>query len=218
MNVIESIQSALTSTFNTAGEFIPKLIGAIIIFLIGWIIAKILRTVINKVLKAVKFNDIADSIGINGMLAKGGLKTRASGMLSSLVYWIVMFVTYISVFDTMGLEVVSNLLRDAVGFIPKIIIAMILLVVGTYIAKFVSELVSGALKASGFAKADLVTKIAYGAVMFFTVSLVLTQLGIGEGIIDKVVGIVLGALGLGLSIAFGLGGKDWAAEQIKKIS
>lgn len=218
MNVIESIQSALTSTFNTAGEFIPKLIGAIIIFLIGWIIAKILRTVINKVLKAIKFNDIADSIGINGMLAKGGLKTRASGMISSLVYWIVMFVTYISVFDTMGLEVVSNLLRDAVGFIPKIIIAMILLVVGTYIAKFVSELVSGALKASGFAKADLVTKIAYGAVMFFTVSLVLTQLGIGEGIIDKVVGIVLGALGLGLSIAFGLGGKDWAAEQIKKIS
>lgn len=218
MNVIESIQSALTSTFNTAGNFIPKLVGAIIIFLIGWIIAKILRTVINKVLKAVKFDDIADSIGINGMLAKGGLKTKASGMMSSLVYWIVMFVTYISVFDTMGLEVVSNLLRDAVAFIPKIIIAMILLVVGTYIAKFVSELVSTTLKASGFAKADLVTKIAYGAVMFFTLSLVLTQLGIGEGIIDKVVGIVLGALGLGLSIAFGLGGKDWAAEQIKKIS
>jgi len=218
MNVIESIQSALTSTFTTAGEFLPKLIGALIIFLIGWIVAKILRTVINKVLKAIKFDDIADSIGINGMLAKGGLKTRASGMLATLVYWIVMFVTYISVFNTLGLEVVSNLLRDAVGFIPKIIVAMILLVVGPYIGKFVSELVSGSLKASGFAKADLVTKIAYGAVMFFTVTLALNHLGIGDGIIDKVVGIVLGALGLGLSIAFGLGGKEWAAEQIKKIS
>ena len=217
MNVIESIQGALTSTFMTAGEFIPKLNGALIIFFIGWIIAKVLRTVINKVLKAINFDDIADSIGINGMLAKGGLKTKASGMFATLVYWIVMFVTYISVFDTLGLEVVSNLLRDAVGFIPKIIVAMILLVVGTMIAKFLSELVGNALKANNFAKADLVSKIAYGAVMFLTIPLALDQVGIGQGILDTIVGIVLGALGLGLSIAFGLGGKDWAARQIEKM-
>jgi len=218
MNVIESIQGALTSTFTTAGNFVPKLIGALIIFLIGWIIAKVLRTVINKVLKAIKFDDIADSLGINSMLAKGGLKTRASGMFATLVYWIVMFVTYISVFDTLGLEVVSNLLRDAVGYIPKVIIALILLVVGAMIAKFASEFVGNALKANNFPKADLVSKLAYGGVMFLIIPMALGQLGIGAGILDKVVGIVLGALGLGLSIAFGLGGKDWAADQIKKLS
>jgi len=218
MDVLESIQGALTSTFTTAGEFIPKLIGAIIIFLIGWIVAKILRTVINKILKAVKFDDIADGIGINGMLAKGGLKKKASGMLSSLVYMIVMFVTYISVFDTLELPVVSNLLKDAVSFIPDIIVACILLVVGTYIAQFASGLAGTSLKASGFAKADLVTKIIYGAVMFFTVTLALNQLGIGDGILDKVVSIVLGGLGLGLAIAFGLGGKEWAAKMIDKVS
>lgn len=218
MNVIESIQSALTSTFNTAGEFVPKLIGALIIFLIGWIVAKILRTVINKVLKAIKFDDLADSIGINGMLAKGGLKKRASGMLATLVYWIAMFVTWGLVFDTLGLEVVSNLLTDVVQYIPNIIVACILLVVGTYLANFVSGLVSASLKASGFAQADLATKIAYGGVMFFTVVLALNQLGIGDGILDKVVSIVLGGLGLGLAIAFGLGGKEWAADMIKKIS
>lgn len=218
MNVIESIQSALTSTFNTAGEFVPKLIGALIIFLIGWIVAKILRTVINKVLKAIKFDEIADSIGINGMLAKGGLKKRASGMLATLVYWIAMFVTWGLVFDTLGLEVVSNLLTDVVQYIPNIIVACILLVVGTYLANFVSGLVSASLKASGFNQADLATKIAYGGVMFFTVVLALNQLGIGDGILDKVVSIVLGGLGLGLAIAFGLGGKEWAADMIKKIS
>ncbi len=218
MNVIESIQSALTSTFNTAGEFVPKLIGALIIFLIGWIVAKILRTVINKVLKAIKFDELADSIGINGMLAKGGLKKRASGMLATLVYWIAMFVTWGLVFDTLGLEVVSNLLTDVVQYIPNIIVACILLVVGTYLANFVSGLVSASLKASGFNQADLATKIAYGGVMFFTVVLALNQLGIGDGILDKVVSIVLGGLGLGLAIAFGLGGKEWAADMIKKIS
>lgn len=217
MDVIQSIQSALTSTFNTAGEFIPKLIGALIIFLIGWIIAKILRTVINKILKAVKFDDIADTIGINGMIAKGGLKKKASGMIATLVYMIVMFVTYISVFDTMGLEVVSNLLRDAVSYIPNIIIALILLMVGVWIAQFLSELVGNALKANNFPKADLVSKLAYGGVLFIVIPIALNQLGIGAGILDKVVGIVLGALGLGLSIAFGLGGKDWAAKQINKL-
>lgn len=218
MNVIDSIQSALTSTFNTAGEFVPKLIGAIIIFLIGWIVAKILRTIINKVLKAVKFDDVADSIGINGMLAKGGLKKRASGMLATLVYWIAMFVTWGLVFDTLGLQVVSNLLTDVVQYIPNVIVACILLVVGTYLAQFVSGLVSASLKASGFSNEELVTKVAYGGVMFFTVVLALNQLGIGDGILDKVVSIVLGGLGLGLAIAFGLGGKEWAAEMIKKIS
>ena len=218
MNVIESIQGALTSTFTTAGEFIPKLIGAIIIFLIGWIVAKILRTVINKVLKAIKFDDVADSIGINGALAKGGLKMRASGMLATLVYWIVMFVTWGLVFDGLGLTVVSNLLSDVVQYIPNVIVACILLVVGTYLAQFVSGLVSASLKASGFAKEELVTKVAYGGVMFFTVVLALNQLGIGDGILDKVVSIVLGGLGLGLAIAFGLGGKDWAARMIEKMS
>lgn len=218
MDVVNSIQEALTSTLTTAGEFVPKLIGAIVIFLIGWIVAKILRTIINKVLKAVKFDDIADSIGINGFLAKGGLKKRASGMLSTLVYWIVMFVTWGLVFDSMGLEVVSNLLTDVVQYIPNVIVACILLVVGTYLAQFVSGLVSASLKASGFKNEELVTKVAYGAVMFFTVVLVLNQLGIGQGILDKVVSIVLGGLGLGLAIAFGLGGKDWAADMIKKIA
>jgi len=218
MNVIESIQSALTSTFNTAGEFIPKLIGALIIFLIGWIVAKVLRTIINKVLKALKFDDIADSIGINGILAKGGLKKRASGMLATLVYWIAMFVTWGLVFDTLGLEVVSNLLSDVVQYIPNVIVACILLVVGTYLAQFMSGLVSASLKASGFAKEEMVTKVAYGAVMFFTVILALNQLGIGDGILDKVVSIVLGGLGLGLAIAFGLGGKEWASKMINKVT
>lgn len=218
MDVVNSIREAMVSTFTTAGEFVPKLVGAIIIFLIGWIVAKILRTVINKLLKTVKFDDLADSIGINGFLAKGGLKRKASGMLATLVYWIAMFVTWGLVFNSLGLEVVSNLLTDVVQYIPNVIVACILLVVGTYLAQFVSGLVSASLKASSFSNEELVTKVAYGAVMFFTVVMALNQLGIGQGILDKVVSIVLGGLGLGLAIAFGLGGKDWAAGMIKKIS
>jgi len=218
MDVVNSIKDALSSTFNTTAEFIPQLIGAIIIFLIGWIVAKILRTVINKLLKTVKFDDLADNIGINGMLAKGGLKRKASGMLATLVYWIVMFVTWGLVFNSLGLEVVSNLLSDVVQYIPNVIVACILLVVGTYLAQFVSGLVSASLKASNFSNEELVTKVAYGGVMFFTVVMALNQLGIGQGILDKVVSIVLGGLGLGLAIAFGLGGKEWAAGMIKKIS
>jgi len=162
--------------------------------------------------------DVVEKVGINGYLAKAGLKSRGSDLIAKLGYWIVMLTVLIMFFNSLGLEAVSGLLNDAVQFIPNIIVACILLVVGMYIAQFAQGLAVGALKAGGFEKADLVGKIAYGAIMFLIVTMVLNQLHIGDGIVDKVISIVLGALGLGLAIAFGLGGQDWVRKTINNFS
>ncbi len=217
MNVVEAIRGSLTNTFNGFAEFIPKLFGALIILLIGWLIARAIKFALSKVLKAVNFDSLTEKVGINGYMAKAGLKARGSDLIAKLGYWIVMFTVLTLFFNSLGLESVSGLLQDVINFIPNIIVACILLVIGMYLAQFVQGLAEGALKAGGFSNPGLVGKIAYGAVMFLTVTLVLNQLSIGDGILDKIISIVLGALGLGLSIAFGLGGVDWAKKTINNI-
>ena len=211
-------ENAFGGMAESVGVFLPKLISALIILLIGYIIAKVVKRVLQEVLKAVKFNDIADKMGINGFFAKSGLKSDASGMIGKMGYWMIMLTTLIMFFDNLGLPQVSGLLTDAVAFIPKLLVGCILLVIGMYAANFLKDMVIATLKGGGFGSPNIVGNITYGAVMFLTVSMVLNQIGIGGDIVNTVVTSVLGGLSIATAIAFGLGGKDWAAAQIKKIS
>lgn len=222
MDVLPAIQNSLNSMFTSVGSFLPTLIGALIILVIGWIIAKILRTVLEKVLRTVKFDTLADRVGINGYLAKGGMKTKASGIMAKMGYWMVMFTVLNMFFNKLGVTSVSNLMNDIVKFIPNILVGCLLLIVGMYGAQLVSGIVKTALKGSNFKQADLVGNIAYGAIMFLAVTLALNQLGIGGGILDSIVSAVFSSLGLGLAgffaIAFGLGGRDWAQGILNKYA
>ncbi len=214
--VIDEIQKSLQNTFGKIGDFLPTLISALIILIIGWIIAKIIKWALLKLLRAVKIDNVADRVGINGYLAKGGIRKKSSGLIATLGYWTVMFTVLTMFFNTLGLDVVSNLLTEVISYIPNIIIACLLLIVGMYLAEFVSGLVVGALKGGDFENPEFVGRIAYGAVMFFTIALVLDQLGIGQNIVNTVVTVIMSGAGLAFAIAFGLGGKDWAAGIMNK--
>lgn len=220
MEVASSLQNSFNSMMTSIGSFVPTLIGALIILIIGYIIAKIVKGVLSKLLRAVKFDNLADRVGINGYLTKGGMKTKSSGILAKLGYWMVMFTTLNMFFNKLGVTSVSNLMNQIVLYIPNILIGCLLLIVGMYGAQFLSGIAKTALKGSGFKQADLVGNIIYGAVMFLAVSIVLGQLGIGGNILNSIVSAVFSALGLGLAgffaIAFGLGGKDWAASVLNK--
>lgn len=218
MDFLTQITSALQETFNSVGEFLPKLIGALAIWIIGGFIARGIRWAVQKILKTVKFDDIADKVGINSKLTQGGVKGGASGLLAKMAYWIIMLTVYIMAFNALGLEVVSDLLTSVIQFIPKIIVACILLVVGMFLADFVRDLVKGALKTGSFDNPNLVANIAYYAVMFLAVTMAINTVGIGGDIVNTLVTAVFGALSLGLAIAFGLGGRDAAAKTINKVT
>ena len=221
-NAVGETADALTGAFNgmasTVGNALPGVISAFVILFIGYIVAKIVKSALSRVLRAVKFNDVADKVGINSMLSKGGLKSDASGLMGKLGYWGIMLTVLILFFNKLGLPEVSGLLSDVIAFIPKLIVGCILLIVGMYGANFLRDLAVSTLKAGGFSSPNLVGNIAYGGVMFLVVSMVLNQLGIGGDIVNTLVTSVLGGLSIAAAIAFGLGGKDWAAKQINKVS
>lgn len=216
INIIEAIQASLTQAFGNIGSFASKLLGALLILLIGWIIAKIIKWAAYKLLKIVKFDTLADKVGVNSYLQKGGIKRTSSGLIATLVYWIVMFTTLTLFFDAMDLTVVTDLLKSVINYIPNVLVACILLIIGMYLAEFVSGLAVAALRTGDFESPELIGRIAYAAVMFFVIAIVLDQLGIGSNIVNTVVTVVTSGIGLALAIAFGLGGKDWAADVINR--
>lgn len=218
LSIKESLQASAGTMFNSVAGFLPKLVSALVILLIGYIVAKIVKNVLVRVLRAVKFNDVADKVGINGFMSKAGLKSDASGILGKMGYWMVMLTTLILFFNNLGLPEVSGLLQDAISFIPKILVGCILLIVGMYAADFLRDMAVAALKGGGFESPNLVGNIVYGGVMFLVVSMVLNQIGVGGDIVNTLVTSVLGGLSVAVAIAFGLGGRDWAAKQIKRVS
>ncbi len=216
LNPLELVEKSLMNFFEKVGSFIPALISALFILIVGWIIARMLKWGVQKLLNAINFDGILDKTGINPFLVKGGIKKTGSQLISALFYWVVMLTIWLVFFNTLGLEVVSSLLTDVVKFIPNIIVACLLLVVGMYLAEFVSGIVVATLKGGSYENPEFLGRMAYGAVTFFTVAIALNQLGIGQGIINSAVNIILGAFGIGLALAFGLGGKDWASDMIDK--
>ena len=208
------VEESLSNFFTTTAQFLPTLFGALLILVLGWLIAKMIKWAVHRILKTIGFNDLTGRLGINNYLAKGGIKTTGAGLIASLVYWIIMLSVLNTFFNSLGLEVVSTLLNSVILYIPNIIVGCILLVIGMYLAEFVSGFVVAALKSGNFdgSNAETLGRVAYGAVMFFVVAMVFSQLGIGKEIVESIVQIVLGGLGLAVAIAFGFGGRDWAAH------
>ncbi|PID91794.1 MAG: hypothetical protein CSA96_06875 [Bacteroidetes bacterium] len=210
---LESSQQFL----NEIAVALPKIVGALLILLIGWIIARLIKKAIVKLLYVVKIDKLADKVGIEQFLKEGGLKKSSVDMLGSLFYWIIMLTVILAVFNSLQLTSAQQLFNSIILFIPNIIVALIILLFGLYAAKFVATLLSSSLKNMKDKTADLIEKVAYYSIVIFTIFLVLGQLRIAQDIITNAFILLFGAFCLAFGIAFGLGGKDAAAEILEDL-
>ena len=210
---LESSQQFL----NEIAVALPKIIGALLILLIGWIIARLIKRAIVRLLLLVKLDKLAEKVGIEKFLKEGGLKSTSVDLLGSLFYWIIMLTVILAVFNSLQLTSAQELFNSIILFIPNIIVALIILLFGLYAARFIANVLSSSLRNMKDKTAELIEKIAYYSIVVFTVFLVLGQLKIAQDIITNAFILVFGAFCLAFGIAFGLGGKDFAADLLKNM-
>ncbi len=197
--------------------FLPKLIGAIIIFVVGLILAKLIKAGVVKLLKLLRFDSAAEKTGLKSFLEKGNITKTASEILGLLIYWFFMVLVIIASLDALGLPIVSDILNDIFLYIPNVVAAIIILLLGFLLGGLLSAVVQTAASNAGLATAEGLGKTALYAVIFFSVSIALLQLGIGKEIVASAFIIAFGAAALALALAFGLGGKDVAADYLKRL-
>jgi hypothetical protein len=197
--------------------FLPKLLGAIIIFVVGLLIAKLIKMMVVKLLRLVRFDIAAEKTGVRGFLEKGNITKTSSEIVGGLIYWFVMILAIIASLDAMGLPIVSDILNDIFLYIPNVVAAIVVLVLGFLLGSLLSAVVRTAASNAGFAASEGLGKTALYSVVFFSASVALIQLGIGEEIVASAFTIAFGAAALALALAFGLGGKEVAAEYLKTL-
>ena len=198
------------------GEFLPRLILAVVILIVGWMLAKFLRFAIVRGLKAVNFNVLADRAGIDGFLKQGGIKKDTLGIIGVLVYWFIILAALMVTFNSLGLAYVTALLGQVLLFIPKVIVAVLILAFGAYFARFMATTVTAYFRNVGFEDAELLGRITLYAIMVFVALIALDQVSIGGDIIRQSFLILLGGVVLAAALAFGIGGQKWAAELLER--
>ena len=210
--LLESIMESL----HQIGVFLPRLLLAIVILIAGWLIAKTVRFAIIRALRAINFNVVTEKAGIDHFLRQGGADIDTVRVLGSLSYWLVILAALMIASNSLDLAYVTDLIGRIVLFVPKVMVAVVILVFGVYFARFVGAALTTYLRNIGVGEAGLVGRLALYAIVVFVVMIALDQMGLGD-IIRQAFLIIVAGIALGLALAFGLGGQKWAADKLDKM-
>ncbi|MEO8536906.1 MAG: hypothetical protein ABI533_05225, partial [Betaproteobacteria bacterium] len=211
MENVNVMLEPIRESLHQIGAFLPRLLLAILILVVGWLVAKAVRFAIERSLRALNFNVVTEKAGIDHFLQQGGSDIDTVRVLGGLFYWLVILAALMIAFNSLDLAYVTDLIGRIVLFVPKVMVAVVILVFGAYFARFVAAALSSYLRTIGVGEALLVGRLAFYAIMIFVVMIALDQIGLGE-IIRQTFLILVGALALALALAFGLGGRRRAAE------
>jgi len=198
--------------FVRISEFLVNTLLVIIILIIGWVISKLIKTIVTKVLKAIRIDNLSERIKLDTLLAKGGLQYSLSSLVGVICYWLALLVTFVVAINAIGLTIAADLLNQVVLYIPNVIAAIFILIAGMFIASLLKTIIQTAASNAGISHINLLGKVVEIAVIVFAIAIALEQLKIGAKIIELMVGIMLGSIGLAVGLAFGLGCKDIAAR------
>ncbi len=215
---IDLFLSSLHTFWSEIAIFVPKLLAALVLFLLGWLLARLLRSAVERLLNALDFDRLAEKSGLEALASAGGVKLSLSGVIGALAYWLVILVVAVSVTNSLGLTTVAELLNRAVLYLPNILVAVLVLLFGTLLARFINRLVFAWLSGIKAPNALFMSTTAEYMVQVFAFFLALEQLDIGTQLVTAAFSIAFGGLVLALALSFGLGGREWAAEKIRDWS
>jgi Conserved TM helix len=208
----DALKASLAGALNTILSAIPRIIGFAIVLIVGWIIASLLARGVKALLHAVRFNDLAQRSGFADFVENMGVRDDASGVIAGIVKWFVRLITLVVAFDTLGLPAVSNVFNQLLFWLPNLVVALVVLVIGGLAANALSRVVRGASAEAGFSNPETLETVTRIAVWGFAIVIAVNQLGIATTLINTLLIGLVGALALAFGLAFGLGGRDRAAQ------
>ncbi len=217
-----NLSSAINGAFNDLlfglVRFLPKLVVSILVIIVFWLIGAALSKAINQIIKAIKLDRLLESAGARNLVRKGGFELNSGVFLGELVKWFVIVVSFIAVFDILGLRDVNVFLQGVVlGYIPQVIAAVLILLVAVVVASALQKAVVASAKAAGFASASLLGAVTKWSIWVFAFLAALFQLNIAATFIQTLFTGFVVALSVALGLAFGLGGKEAAKDYVEKL-
>jgi hypothetical protein len=212
------LQASFSELWYTVIQFLPAILVAAIVFVLGWIVGIIVGRVIEQVAHVLRLDEALRKSGLHDAVSDAGFHLHAGHFLGELVRWFIVVVFLFASLEILGLQQVNIFLQQVVlDFMPRVIIASLMIIVAALVAEAVRNVVTGSARAAGVRSANLAGSIAKWAVWVFGVSAALTQLDIAAGFIQAAFTALVFGLALAFGLAFGLGGKDAAARVLERM-
>jgi Mechanosensitive ion channel, conserved TM helix len=216
MERFDMLLEPLRAVLQQVGAFLPRLAVAAAVLVAGWLLAKAFRFAVVRTLRALNFHVLTERAGIDGFLQQGGTERDTTDLFGAIGYWLVILAALIVAFNGLGLTQVTELLMRVVLFLPRVLVALLVIIFGAYFGGFVGGAVRTYFRNVGLSDAELLGRIVQYVVLAFVLLLAIDHLDIGGGLIQQTFLILLGGIVLALALSFGLGGRDRAARLLER--
>ncbi len=198
-------------------DFLPSLIGALIIIIVGLIIAAAFATLVEKIFEGIKLNKFLHTIGLTPYFDRAGLKLNGSVFLGRLTYWFLLIAFLLAASDALGLYAFSGFLSSVLAYVPNVIIAVLVMLAAVVVANFLRNLIKMSVRGAGLHSANFLGTLTWWALVIFGFFAALSQLNIAREIVNTLVTGFIAMLAIAGGLAFGLGGKEYAGYLIGKL-
>lgn len=213
-----SIRDTLQLLYYNIISFLPNIIAAAIVLLLGWLVAEFLGRIVLQILEWIKIDHFANRIGLDKLSDRVGRRLSIARLGQWIVKWFLIVGSFLAATDILGLTQVSVFLYTKVlPYFGFVVAAVAILLIGTYAANFLGDLVRGTLAAGGMKNASALAAITRWAIMIFAILAALAQLNVAAAFIQNLFIGVVAMFALAGGLAFGLGGRDHAKKVLDKI-
>ena len=211
------VRTSLLTLWSGVAGFAPRLVAAIVVFLVGWLLAVLFGRVAFHVVRVLRLDSALARVGFRQAWERSGFHLNSPVFFYELVKWFFVIVFLMAATNILGLEQVSEFLRTVVLYIPNVIVAAVILLIGILVAKFLEGTVRASVRAAGLASANFLGVLTKWAVFLFSLLVALVQLRVADDIIRIVIVGLVAAASLALGLSFGLGGVKHADEMINNL-
>ena len=210
--------ASLERQWNAFVAALPDVVLAFVLLIAGWLVAKLVRRVAVRVFRAIRLDVLAERAGIEDFLLQGGVKFTTVTLLANAIYWMILLGIFVALLDALGVQAAGALFTRMVNYLPNVLLAVGILVFGSLLARIVGGMVNTYLNNIGSTAAEPISALARFALLAFVLFTAAEQLAIESQVLVSAFQIAFSALCLALALAFGLGGRDWAASVIDRYT
>lgn len=200
-------------------SILPQIVVALLVLIIGWIIAGALKSVVQSIFATLHVDKALDAAGVDTLTQKAGYQLNSGAFVGTLVKWFVIIVFFVAALDILNLQQATAFLSEIVlGYLPQVIVAVLILFGGLILASFAEKMVVAGVKASSLGSPELLGRFSYYAIVLFTLLAALNQLSIAPELVQMLFAGMVFGLALAFGLAFGLGGRDAAGRYLADIT
>lgn len=209
---VDAISNPLTAYWNSFVDYVPQLIGALLVLVVGLIVASVIASIVSKLLSLAEENK-----QVKSFLQRWNIRLELSKFLGKFVWWGIFLIFISAAVDILNITVLTASLNTLVGYLPQLFAAAVVAVVALVGAGVVRSLVRSALDGVNFPQSRGVSTGVYVALLVFGLTAAAAQLGLDTSLITANITVIIGGVVLALALAFGLGGRDVAGKIVNNL-